>query len=66
MTKLRPKLLRAMKTVLKESGIPGAKLHSAQLFLAHAALEDPQCADCEANEICVFDPLDGGWVCRPR
>lgn len=66
MVKLHPKLVRATKTVLKESGIPGAKLHSTQFFLSHADLDNPQCANCGDDEICVFDPLSGEWVCRPK
>jgi hypothetical protein len=66
MTKLHPKLVRAVKGVVKKSGVPGAKLHSAQLFLAHANLQDPQCSKCKDNETCVFDPMRGEWVCRSK
>ena len=66
MTRLHPKLIRALKGVLRESGVPGAKLNSAQLFLAHAGLSDSPCAQCTEQEVCVFDPLSGQWVCRPK
>ena len=66
MTKLQPQMVRAAKGVLKEAGVPGAKLHSAQFFLSHANLDDPPCADCQDDEVCVFDPLSGTYVCRPR
>lgn len=66
MTKLQPKIMRAVRSVLKESGVPGAKLHSAQLFFSHANLDDPQCSNCKDNETCVFDPLSGVWVCKPK
>jgi hypothetical protein len=66
MTNLHPKLVRAVKGILKESGVDGAKLHSAQFLFAYTNLSDPQCSNCKDNETCVFDPLSGHWVCRPK